>query len=246
MEGNSNNSTTDGMLPNSGAKEASQHFHRNNGKSQTERQSLDDKWHQLASQFNDVHQRLEKLADKSHQLSQTRLVYMQIAESRKAIEQADSVRRLTTLAFVFIPLTYVASVFGAELSDMDDSTNGQNFAIASIVTTLGTILAALYLEQYIWPALKSKLNLWRVHVYRALGSAGDGYIVFSVFKRIFVWKGFWWSPLYGGDRPSKREWVWLPLATLDLGMLRLRRVLRKLRRTKVNSQQGERELDAQA
>jgi hypothetical protein len=123
--------------------------------------NLDAKWDHLKFQFNDVFRRLENLVDKSQQLSQTRLVYVQIAESRKAIEQADSVRRLTTLAFIFIPLTYVASVFGAELSDMNDTRNAPTFAVASIGTTLATILAALYLEQHIWPAVKSRLNAWR-------------------------------------------------------------------------------------
>ncbi len=43
---------------------------------------------------------------------------MAIQESRKSIQEAISVKRLTQLAFVFIPLNYVSSLFGININEM--------------------------------------------------------------------------------------------------------------------------------
>lgn len=43
---------------------------------------------------------------------------MALKESKKSIQQADSVRRITQLAFFFIPLTFKTSVFGMNLQEL--------------------------------------------------------------------------------------------------------------------------------
>ncbi|KAK3683435.1 hypothetical protein B0T22DRAFT_538530 [Podospora appendiculata] len=44
---------------------------------------------------------------------------LQLLESRRAIDQTQSIRRLTNLAFVFVPLAYVAVMFSADIQEMD-------------------------------------------------------------------------------------------------------------------------------
>ena len=49
-------------------------------------------------------------------IAQKKLTLLQIEESRKAIQQAETVRRLTILAFIFIPLSTVCGFFGMNIS----------------------------------------------------------------------------------------------------------------------------------
>lgn len=74
---------------------------------------------------------------------------IQIQESRKAIAEAESVRGLTNLAFVFIPVTFVASVFSAGIEEMDNRHTAKAFTTSSIATTAFAILVALSFEQYL-------------------------------------------------------------------------------------------------
>jgi hypothetical protein len=151
---------------------------------------------------------------------------MQIAESRKAIEQTDSVRRLTMLAFIFIPLTYVASVFGADIIEMSDSRTGRNFAISSAVTTISTILIAWSLGRLL-PAGKKWLNSLRTHVYSVLAEVEDNEKTFDVWDSLFRWETYFWGSWNLAH--FRKNWLLLPLAILDLGRLRLRQVWRKYR-----------------
>ena len=56
--------------------------------------------------------RMESLARRLDSSFQTLTSTMSIIESEKAIQEAEEVTRLTNLAFFFIPLSLVASVFG--------------------------------------------------------------------------------------------------------------------------------------
>jgi hypothetical protein len=51
--------------------------------------------------------------------NQIELSQVQIAESRKAIEQTETVRKLTILAFVFIPASTICSFFGMNIQELD-------------------------------------------------------------------------------------------------------------------------------
>lgn len=62
----------------------------------------------LGSQLDDVQKRVES----SFQLLMST---MSIVESHKAIKEAETVSKLTSLAFFFIPLTFVASIFGMNI-----------------------------------------------------------------------------------------------------------------------------------
>ncbi|KAK0719322.1 hypothetical protein B0H67DRAFT_572914 [Lasiosphaeris hirsuta] len=41
---------------------------------------------------------------------------MGIVESRRAIQQAEAVTKLAHLAFLFVPLTYITSIFGTNIN----------------------------------------------------------------------------------------------------------------------------------
>jgi CorA-like Mg2+ transporter protein len=75
--------------------------------------------------------------------NQIELSQVQIAESRKAIQQTETVRKLTILAFVFIPTSIICSFFGMNIKELDNHPRIWVFFTALIlVITLVLIIAA--------------------------------------------------------------------------------------------------------
>jgi hypothetical protein len=68
-----------------------------------------------------------------------------LRESRKSIEQADSVRRITFLAFVFLPLSLVTSFFGMNIEELTGT--GAPWSVFGIATAT---LCALVLMVCVW------------------------------------------------------------------------------------------------
>ncbi|KAI9702191.1 MAG: hypothetical protein M1820_006273 [Bogoriella megaspora] len=58
---------------------------------------------------------------------------MAIADSRRGIIEAESVSKLTELAFVFIPLTFAASLFSMQIHQLDSPVPLSSFAAASVI-----------------------------------------------------------------------------------------------------------------
>ncbi|KAK4188178.1 hypothetical protein QBC35DRAFT_209234, partial [Podospora australis] len=61
---------------------------------------------------------MEKLKSETEKFVQRRVALLALAESRKSIQLSDSVALLTKLAFVFIPLTFSASLFGMNIDEL--------------------------------------------------------------------------------------------------------------------------------
>jgi hypothetical protein len=77
---------------------------------------------------------------------QITLAKTQLEESRKAIKQADTVARLTILAFIFIPISAVCGFFGMNIIEVAGD-GGFSFWIFG--TTLGTVLAMTLLLAFV-------------------------------------------------------------------------------------------------
>ena len=72
-----------------------------------------------------------------------------VAESRKGIEQAERVKRLTVLATIFIPLSFVTSLFGMNFQEL--GTGSQSmwlFAAVCIPVIIGTYIAFVWDERF--------------------------------------------------------------------------------------------------
>lgn len=59
---------------------------------------------------------------------------MSILDSRRSIAEAESVGKLTELAFIFIPITFAASVFSMQTKELQNAVPLRNFIIACIIT----------------------------------------------------------------------------------------------------------------
>lgn len=75
--------------------------------------------------------------------SQSLLAEMQIADSRRGIAEAESVSKLTELAFVFIPLSFVASLFSMQIHELDGGVPVYQFALVAIAIVIAAYAVRL-------------------------------------------------------------------------------------------------------
>jgi hypothetical protein len=59
---------------------------------------------------------------------------MSILDSRRSIAEAESVGKLTELAFIFIPITFAASVFSMQIKELQNAVPLRSFIIACVIT----------------------------------------------------------------------------------------------------------------
>ena len=74
----------------------------------------------LKKDYKSLLDRCDRLASRCEVSSRTLVGAMQLLEAKKGIDQAKQVHDLTSLAFIFIPLTFVSGVFGMNVSTFKD------------------------------------------------------------------------------------------------------------------------------
>ncbi|KAK8188799.1 uncharacterized protein BKA78DRAFT_380872 [Phyllosticta capitalensis] len=92
---------------------------------------------------------------------------LSIMESRKAIKEAEQVTKLTQLAFFFIPLTFVAGIFGMNLKELADL-NIWIWAITSVALLLASYLVLYPIEigTVILSGIRSLIIMFMIKVAR--------------------------------------------------------------------------------
>ncbi|KAF2461440.1 hypothetical protein BDY21DRAFT_86528 [Lineolata rhizophorae] len=84
-----------------------------------------------------------ELVDKASASLRTEI---QILDSRRSIAEAESVGKLTELAFIFIPVSFAASVFGMNIKELESGAPLYQF----VVVALAFIFLAYFLRLIIW------------------------------------------------------------------------------------------------
>ena len=64
---------------------------------------------------------IARLKQRTKQINKSLMANMSIIESKRGIAEAESVTKLTELAFFFIPLTFSASIFGMQVRELSKS-----------------------------------------------------------------------------------------------------------------------------
>lgn len=75
---------------------------------------------------------------------QVNLATLQLEETRKSIQQADTIKRLTVLAFIYIPIQTAASIFGMNVRELRDTPSVWTFAVTAVCLLVATVSAALW------------------------------------------------------------------------------------------------------
>ena len=122
---------------------------------------------------------------------QIELSHTQVLESRKSMEQDASIARLQILAFIFIPVSTVASVFGMNVNGFTDI-DARLFIIAIVlVLSLSLVIAAFNSIRAICSAFEAKAYSWATLPDMNRYYYTTGYT--SYWKAVTVGKYWSWS-----------------------------------------------------
>ena len=91
-------------------------------------------------------------------------------ESRKQVAESESVTRLTELAFVFIPFSFMASVFSMQIQELQEPVPLAYFFVASICTIAGVYAFRLFIRSGIYRAIAVTVD----QTVRAQSSLAEG------------------------------------------------------------------------
>lgn len=115
----------------------------------------------VADLLAQLDQRIFSLQRRTESSNKSLLTTMSLAESKRGIAEAESVTRLTQLAFFFIPLTFSASIFSMQVKELNASvTPISAFVILAICITIGSYALRL--------AMRSS---WRVRIWKRTQAA---------------------------------------------------------------------------
>jgi hypothetical protein len=104
-------------------------------------------------------QNLRSCLDLLEKSSMALLTEMQIVDSRRSIAEAESISKLTELAFVFIPLSFVASLFSMEVRELNGGVPVYVFILAAIATVFVAYAMRLGIRSSRLIEYKSKMLL---------------------------------------------------------------------------------------
>ncbi|KAJ5089412.1 Mg2+ transporter protein CorA-like/Zinc transport protein ZntB [Penicillium argentinense] len=86
----------------------------------------------------DIQELMNEIAHVSSRLQRTSALLtsnMGLLDSRRSIDEALAVTRLTELAFLFVPLSFAATIFGMQVDPLADNVPIRSFFIVAIVVT---------------------------------------------------------------------------------------------------------------
>lgn len=127
---------------------------------------IHDHLNRLGQHYTSIKTSLERhLPTLQHQIDnllliqQARLANSQLEESRKAIQQADTIKRLTVLAFIYIPIQTAAAIFSINVREFDTKPSIWMWAVLVVCLLVATISAAIWSR--IICALQKTRKTWR-------------------------------------------------------------------------------------
>ncbi|KAJ5822698.1 Mg2+ transporter protein CorA-like/Zinc transport protein ZntB [Penicillium robsamsonii] len=83
---------------------------------------------------------------------------MGLLESRRSIDEAHAVARLTELAFIFVPMSFAASVFGMQVQPFANPVPISNFFVVAVVVTSFAYLMRMTMRSHWLIALKAAVR----------------------------------------------------------------------------------------
>ncbi|KAK0654796.1 hypothetical protein B0T16DRAFT_383824 [Cercophora newfieldiana] len=89
---------------------------------------------QLTASLQQLREEISAMNQRSQRTRESLLAEMSLLESKRGIEEAESVARLTELAFIFIPMTFAAALFSMQVKELaDDPPPLYGFVIAAVI-----------------------------------------------------------------------------------------------------------------
>ena len=119
-------------------------------------------WRALQIDYDEILAQARQFEEDLKDHMTTYVGIMTLKESKKSIQLADSVRRITQLAFIFVPLTFVTSIFGMNLEGFGNGNikTWVFLVVASAMTV--TVFALLIMSRHFRKWYRSHLKSLRV------------------------------------------------------------------------------------
>ena len=163
-------------------------------------------WKKLKSDYDEVLAQARQLDEDFKDHMRTYVGIMTLKESKKSIQQADSVRRITQLAFIFVPLTFVTSVFGMNL---------ESFGTGNIKTWLFLAVAsATSLTVFAMLIISSHFRQWyskRFKSLRVILALSESLRVILALSKYLPREAFWLSIFCLYHRPKTQGQLFVDL-----------------------------------
>lgn len=90
---------------------------------------------EVRQDIQELWKNIDHIIDRLQRTSASLTSNMGLLDSRRSIEEAHAVARLTELAFIFVPMSFAASVFGMQIEPFANPVPIGNFFIVAIVVT---------------------------------------------------------------------------------------------------------------
>ena len=121
---------------------------------------------EISERLTDLRNDYEHLLNKAHTLASlcsdgmnTIMNNSMLHESRRAIKQSEGTRRLTILAFLFVPLSMVASVFGMNVVELGQGSLHIWVPFVVLVPILGISVILCFWDEMPWTGREEKEGL---------------------------------------------------------------------------------------
>ncbi|KAJ5149682.1 Mg2+ transporter protein CorA-like/Zinc transport protein ZntB [Penicillium atrosanguineum] len=108
----------------------------------------------LQKLLEDINQMIERLRTTSASLTSN----MALLDSRRSIDEAHAVTRLTELAFIFIPLSFAATVFGMQIEPFANPVPVWYFFVVAVVVTSFSYLMRIVMRSQWFSQLKIEMK----------------------------------------------------------------------------------------
>jgi hypothetical protein len=120
----------------------------------TSRGPSNDDLSQILVDFKELLNRTESLTTLCTETTGLILNGAMLRESQKAIHRADDQRRLTVLAYLFLPLSLIASLFGMNVKELDPDSSQSIWLPFVVLAPVGVISYLLFSPKRIQRALR--------------------------------------------------------------------------------------------
>jgi hypothetical protein len=104
-------------------------------------------WAALQADYECLRERAQMTSSRHNEVVAILMNTMMITESHEAIVQAKKVSRLTSMAFIFIPLSFTTSFFGMNVQQMSQQTTSIWVWVVTSSIITGTAIAFLFYEK---------------------------------------------------------------------------------------------------
>lgn len=109
-------------------------------------------------EFEQLSEDIARMTERLQKTSESLISNMSLLESRRSIDEAHAVTRLTELAFIFIPLSFSASIFGMQVESFANPVPIWYFFVVATVATSFSYLMRLVMRSQMFNQLKADIK----------------------------------------------------------------------------------------